>query len=574
MDTQQDVGGFLDLLQKSGLLPAERYEAVADQFRLAEMESPREIARTLVSRRLITQYHAARLLEGRYRGFFIDHYKLLELLGAGGMGYVYVAEDQNDGRRCAVKVLAEDLKNDAGLLARLRLEARAGLMLDHPNIVRTYKLGDAKVVGIPYLVMEYVEGISLPELVIKHGPCPWPQACDFIRQAAEGLAHAHEAGLVHRDIKPANLLIDRAGRVKILDFGLARLPDEEENEFSLTMIFGHDCVGTPDYMAPEQTVDSFAVDARADLYSLGLTLYSAMTGQFPFAAGSRSSVLQAQRTAEPPPLARAVPDLPAEVEAIFARMAAKRPEDRFATAREVAEALAPFCRRTPVEFDFRAILSTRARDARRRASALRQRKSRTRASSTIANAFAETSPTGRPLSTTVGRGSKPGSDSIARLSATGSGAIGEFGETNALAEAIHSESLAAPVPPGQFLVPVDGGAPIPLGRAQLVIGRGSGCDFVLPELGVSGRHCELRFEGGWWRVVDLRSKNGTRVNGAPVNEHLLWNGDKLTLAGLHTYQLETGSESRGRSRGWVIALAALTALAAGGAGAAVWWFAQ
>ena len=181
----------------------------------------------------------------RARGFFFDQYKLLDLVGVGGMGWVYRSLNTETGQIVALKILLEQFKNDRGMIVRFEQEAQAGLTLQHENIVRT--LGYGLAGGLPYVVMEYIEGPSLLELLRlrERSRLPWKQACDVIRQSAAGLHHVHQSGFVHRDIKPQNLLIDHHGIVKLLDFGLTMFRDGEKgDEFSMAMIFGHECVGT------------------------------------------------------------------------------------------------------------------------------------------------------------------------------------------------------------------------------------------------------------------------------------------------------------------------------------------
>jgi serine/threonine-protein kinase len=190
--------------------------------------------------------------------------------------------------------------------------------------------------------------------------------CDFIRQAADGLHAAHECGIVHRDVKPQNLLIDQAGNVKLIDFGLSHLGAEStDEEFSLAMIFGHDRVGTPHYMSPEQYLDSNHVDRRTDVYSLGCTLYHALTGQLPFTASGQSTrevlsrIIVAHRTVQPRPIEDYGRSLPAGLAVVVARMMAKRPEDRYQTAEDVAAALSPFARRQPLRTDVDDLIARR-----------------------------------------------------------------------------------------------------------------------------------------------------------------------------------------------------------------------
>jgi len=363
--------GFLELLEKSGLLSPEQF---AEAVRVHDLESkaaPTDLVETLIAAGVLTRFQADRLLEGRHRGFFIDRYKTLNILGTGGMGWLYLAEDCDTGNRVAVKMLPKKLEADSGMVARFQLEARAGMKLNHPNIVRTYSIDRTEGVygDVFFVVMELVTGISLEELIVLNGPVDWPQACDFIRQAAAGLQHAHDAGMVHRDVKPANLLVDTSGAVKIIDFGLSHV--DPDDEFSLAMIYGHDCLGTADYIAPEQTLDSLSVDGRADIYSLGCTTYATLTGKLPFPMKSTRDKLEAHRTRKPRPLAERCPETPPELIAIVEKMMAKRPENRFEQAHEVCRAMAPFAERRPAQFDFDDVLEKRAERARKRISAKR-----------------------------------------------------------------------------------------------------------------------------------------------------------------------------------------------------------
>jgi len=384
MASQLLTNTFLELLEKSELLSPQRYEAAVRKFSLDEMPSGYEAAKTLVLNGVLSRFQADRLMQGRYRGFFIGNYKVLEILGVGGMGWVYTAEDLETGKVVALKVLSEHHKHIVDMQARMRLEVRAGQKLNHPNIVHAYKSehkGD-----VDFLITDFVEGVNLQELLGLRGRFSVAQACDFVRQAAKGLQHAHERGLIHRDIKPANLIVDRTGNVKILDFGLALIP-EDEDEFSLAMIFGHDCLGTDDFIPPEQIRDSYSVDARADIYSLGCTLYLLLTGHIPYPLKTTKEKLRAHLKKKPVPLKHYLPELPDEIVAIVEKMMAKDPENRYQTAEEVAEALEPYAERKEVLFDFPAILVERCKDAERRLAAHKSQR-RKQAESTTASSIA------------------------------------------------------------------------------------------------------------------------------------------------------------------------------------------
>ncbi len=363
-----DARGFFETLSKSELLPEPRVAEFAAKF---GGWSPEAAASELVREGALTRYQADRLRIGRYRGFFLDRYRIQAVLGAGGMGNVYVARDEGDGptqgQTVALKVLAEGLRDDAGMIARLKYEGVAAGRVDHPNVVHALRFCKAdNGPGDHLLVMEFVEAVSAEELLIRGGPVKSTAACDIARQAALGLAACHEASLIHRDVKPANLLVAADGAVKVADFGLALLTDQAAAEFSLQMIFGHDCLGSADYMAPEQSRDSTKIDVRADLYSLGCTLYSLLTARVPFPAKTGREVLQAHRRNPVPDVRRKAPETPAAVAELVARLMAKEPADRPATAAEAAALLEPHARRKPVAFNFESILNSRARAAARK----------------------------------------------------------------------------------------------------------------------------------------------------------------------------------------------------------------
>jgi len=214
-----------------------------------------------------------------------DHprYRILGQLGAGGMGVVYKAQHKLMERTVALKVIHRKYLDNAQALERFRKEIKAaGRLAAHPNIVAVH---DSEQAGdVHFLVMEFVQGISLANLVKRQGPLPIAQACRYVAQAAQGLQHAHEHKMVHRDIKPHNLMVTRSGQVKILDFGLARFADEAEGERRLTSVDA--VVGTPDFLSPEQARNSRNVDIRSDIYSLGCTLYFLLTGQPPYPEGN------------------------------------------------------------------------------------------------------------------------------------------------------------------------------------------------------------------------------------------------------------------------------------------------
>ncbi len=367
MPVVQATDDFLTVLRKSEIIDADELSLAISQYGLSAKSYAGEVADTLVNKNFLTRFQADRMLQGEYRDLVIDNYKVLYMLGSGGMGYVYAAQEPDSSWKVALKVLSENLQNDRGAVARFQLEAQAGLRINHPNIVRTIgiKKVDNIYGSIHYVVMELVQGVSLVELLEIRRPISYQRAADIICQVAEGLDHSHNQGLIHRDIKPENLLIRSNGSVKILDFGLAML-DENGEEFSMAMIHGQNCVGTADFIAPEQSVDSYRIDQRADIYSLGCTFYSALTCKVPFPTKSVAEKLEAHRTKHPKPVQELRPDVPDRLAKILRKMMAKRPEDRFSNCAEVVEYLKPFAKRKEIEFDFDKVLEKRSRRAERR----------------------------------------------------------------------------------------------------------------------------------------------------------------------------------------------------------------
>ncbi|MBI1347385.1 protein kinase [bacterium] len=334
---------FLAVLNKSGLIEPQRLHQLVDAYSAAggDREDTGRLAEALVEKQAITRWQADKLLQGKHKGYFLGKYRLLSLLGRGGMSSVYLAEHVLMRRHCAIKVLPAKRVGDSSYLARFHREAQAVASLDHPNIVRAYDVDHQtdRDAEIHFLVMEYVEGLSLQELVAKQGPRSFSDSADFVRQAALGLAHAHKAGLVHRDIKPGNLLLDKRGTVKILDLGLARFFSADGDQEALTIQHDEKVLGTADYLAPEQALDSHSVDARADIYALGCTLYFLLTGHAPFTEGTLAQRLMAHQTKEPPDVVLDRPDMPASLQPILKKMMAKQRDDRFQTANDVSEML-------------------------------------------------------------------------------------------------------------------------------------------------------------------------------------------------------------------------------------------
>ena len=368
---------FIDLLKRSRLLSPELIESALWSHSLQHEEAPLAVAKGLVKAGVLTNYQAQELLYGNWQHLVIDDYAVQYILGAGGMGWVYCAREFGSDWEMAIKLLSRDRRTDDGMLARMQMEGEAGLRLKHPNILRTFaiKRTEDNYGFLNYMVMELVRGITPLELLYLEKKIEIPQACDIIRQAAIGLQFAHDNSLIHRDVKPDNLMIRSNGAVKILDFGLA-MRNDTDDEFSMAMIFGQDRVGTADYVAPEQTINSYHIDHRADIYGLGCTFYTILASQVPFPYDSARKKLIGHRKKKPVPLRNLRPDVPENIAAIIAKMMSKSPDRRFQSCAEVAQILEPLSQSCEVEFDFKKITKLRVKHAKKR-EAMKREMSRT-----------------------------------------------------------------------------------------------------------------------------------------------------------------------------------------------------
>jgi serine/threonine protein kinase len=338
--------GVCSLISRSRLLSEGEVQALYERWRNEATPTGPDAApflAWLAEHQHLTEYQANWLLRGRADYFFLDQYKILDRVGRGSMAGVYKAVHEL-GQIVAIKILPPAKAQEPNVLARFQREARLALRLKHPNVVRTFQVGQAG--ALHYIVMEYLEGETLAEILQRRQRLPPAEAIRLIHQALLGLQHLHELGLVHRDLKPGNLMLVPANApnatVKMMDIGLGRALFDEgtpggANNFQLTSEGA--ILGTPDYLAPEQARDARHADVRADIYSLGCVLYHALTGQPPFVESNlvRQLVRHATETARP--LRELDPAIPEDLQPIVDRMLAKDPANRYPTPERAAQAL-------------------------------------------------------------------------------------------------------------------------------------------------------------------------------------------------------------------------------------------
>jgi eukaryotic-like serine/threonine-protein kinase len=554
---------FFELLEKSELFTRLQIGKLREKLKIPDTATAHDTAKLLVRGHVLTPFQAERLLEGRYRGLVIDGYRIREMLGFGGMGCVFIAEDPNEERKVAIKVLSTEHSLDAGMLARMKLEATAGMRLNHPNIIRTYRIDSTGAVN--YLVMELFRGISLHELVALFGALKWPVVCDIGLQIAEALKAAHAEGIIHRDVKPANLLINNDGVARILDFGLAMMTDVPDEEFSLSMVFGHDCLGTPDYIAPEQSLDSRRVDARADIYSLGATLYVALTAHVPFPEKSNKAKLEAHRSKTARNVCQLKPDIPAEIGAIISKMMEKDPSKRFQNADELADAFRPYARRTPIQFDFRELVTLRAKQAKAKSGQTGKKSSGQRSSITSASGWL-----------------KEGNHHIA----AGTDSFDQS-ETPAhrqqVPDRVRTEPIRTETPTNTRRNTYKGPAPVgwrlrilgtkrffSIFKPQVSIGSSQGVDCYLQrDIGVDSLQCRLEFDGKQWRLHQESRTQPTYVDGKVEAMCTLSHGSAITFGGKDGVKLIDTTQTAVHRKRLALALIGLVLLLA--AGGLVYW---
>jgi serine/threonine protein kinase len=332
---------FLDLVRQSGLVDGERLAAFLNKNRDAHsLTEPKALAELLIQAGLLTNFQADCLRQGKWRNFSIGHCKVLERIGSGMMGTVFLCEDCRRNRLVAFKVLPSAIAQDRTARMRFVREARAGAAAWHRNVVTIHSIED----GDPcYITMEYIDGCSLQRIVERCGPLEPARAAHYIAEVAAGLQSIHAQGIVHRDIEPGNILVNRQGRVKIIDFGLARAVDDVDGPGFITD-YVDKCYGTGDYLAPE--VAAGKTLQSADIYSLGATFYFCLTGQPPF--GERGTIAQKldwHQNCRPTPIRSRRPEVRKDLAGVIDRMLAKDPRDRFPSTAAVVEALEPWQRK-------------------------------------------------------------------------------------------------------------------------------------------------------------------------------------------------------------------------------------
>ncbi|HTU90456.1 MAG TPA: serine/threonine-protein kinase [Gemmataceae bacterium] len=330
------VEGFLKTVLKSGLIDRGQLQEALRDVPKEQRDDPHALADHLVRKGKLSRFQASKLLRGSGKGLLLGHYQVLAPIGRGGMSTVYLARDERSGELVALKVLTPSRwRNQERLLARFQREMELSRRVAHPHLAWTHESGFC--LGVYFIAMEYIPGKTLSRTVAADDPLRVPRAARLMAEVASGLEHAHNQGLIHRDLKPSNIMITPNDHAKVLDLGLA-LMEGEEAEPDVIGGLGY-IVGTMDYIAPEQTTDSTGVDGRADLYSLGCSLYFALSGQPPFPGGSGRDKMRRHRQEEPRPLRELAPDVPLGFAQFIERMMAKTPAQRPPSAAAVEEEL-------------------------------------------------------------------------------------------------------------------------------------------------------------------------------------------------------------------------------------------
>lgn len=332
-----DIETFVRAVLKSGLLNRDQLEAALRATPREARGDAKQLAGELVKLGTLTRFQAHKLLTGATVGLVLGPYQVHAPIGRGGMGTVFLAVDSRNQQHVALKVLPpKKAREEERLLSRFRREMELSRRVRHPNIALTHEVGVSQ--GVNYIAMEYIPGRSLHRVVSQNGPLTVARAARLFSEVCSGLDHAHNQGMIHRDLKPSNIMVTPNNHAKVLDLGLALMEGEVAADIEVIGGAGY-VVGSMDYIAPEQTEDSRGVDARADIYALGCSLFYALTGRAPFPGGTLKDKMRRHRREEPEPLTHLNPAVPEAFAVIVHKMMAKKPEQRFASAYDAREVL-------------------------------------------------------------------------------------------------------------------------------------------------------------------------------------------------------------------------------------------
>lgn len=335
------VEDFLTTVLRSGLLTRSQLQDALRTLPEKERDNPQQLADSLVKNGKLSRFQAHKLLKGASLGLQLGPFQIQTPIGRGGMGTVYLALDTRNQQHVAVKVLPPSLANKKGhYLARFQREMDLSMKITHPNLAHTNEVGVYK--GVYFIAMEYIPGMSLHRLVTKEGPLPVARTARLFAEVATALEHAHSMNLIHRDMKPSNIMITPNDHAKVLDLGLAVFEGEGGEPIEVIGGRGY-MVGSFDYMAPEQTQNSLTVDARADLYALGCSIYFTLTGRAPFPSGGKKEKVHAHRYLDPVPIAELNAAVPEKFARLVDRLMAKNPGRRIQSARALQQELLPWC---------------------------------------------------------------------------------------------------------------------------------------------------------------------------------------------------------------------------------------
>ncbi len=361
---------FIKTLARCGLFERDDLQTILKQSPNHVRKDSKQLARWLIDEHYLTIFQAGKLLRGIWQGLVLGPYHILSPIGKGGMGVVYLARQIHEGlpksqlenpkerqkrHLVALKILPPHrARSETRTLERFLREMQMAHRVDHPFLTKTYDAGEIQ--GVYYIAMEYIRGRTLSQVVASQGPLEVHKVAKLFEEVTIGLAHAHAMGLIHRDLKPSNIMITRRGKAKILDLGLALVKDEERPEDKSILGGRGYVVGTMDFIAPEQVTDSTSVDHRADLYSLGCSMYFSLTGHPPFPGGTSVQKMQRHRFDIPQPIQQLNPSVPDEFVAVIEQLMAKKKEDRIPDSLILRELLQPFIDLEPSEKERQILL--------------------------------------------------------------------------------------------------------------------------------------------------------------------------------------------------------------------------